>query len=359
MSPLSHVTEYVWDGQNLVSETEQGTTDTYTYDMTGVHTRKHGNTVTSYLKAYHGNVIGSADSTGRLDYDAYGNQIQGDAPDPFGYCGEYYDSETGLIYLRNRYYEPSMGRFITEDPARDGLNWYVYCSGNPIMFVDPSGYLREPGYVDGIWCEDPDAYEFGKNSLVYDSLTTLGEMWGVRPDNRVEIVELANKVREFGRQKTISYKISVVKRFAPKSANSTDIIIMAGDIDKATMASIDMKTAQQYADDLYGKDYDRSQHNALKHTMWAALMTKRFGAKHAKTICNSHEFGAKENLNPDKNQQELMNMDLWNNAQGRILGETFVKSHWYGNYNYELAWKIAKMIDNKEIWVVNWVDGKE
>ena len=54
-----------------------------------------------------------------------------------------------------------------------------------------------------------------------------------------------------------------------------------------------------------------------------------------------------------------MNMDLWNNAQGRILGETFVKSHWYGNYNYELAWKIAKMIDNKEIWVVNWVDGKE
>ena len=54
-----------------------------------------------------------------------------------------------------------------------------------------------------------------------------------------------------------------------------------------------------------------------------------------------------------------LNMDLWNNAQGRILGETFVKSHWYGNYNYELAWKIAKMIDNKEIWVVNWVDGKE
>ena len=59
-------TEYVWDGQNLVSETKQGTTDTYTNDMTGVHTRKHGNTVTSYLKDYHGNVIGTADSTGRL-----------------------------------------------------------------------------------------------------------------------------------------------------------------------------------------------------------------------------------------------------------------------------------------------------
>ena len=115
-------TEYVWDGQNLAAETKQGTTDTYTYDMTGVHTRKHGNIVTSYLKDYHGNVIGTADSTGRLDYDAYGNQIHGETPDPFGYCGEYYDSETGLIYLRNRYYDPSVGRFISEDTHWDPGN---------------------------------------------------------------------------------------------------------------------------------------------------------------------------------------------------------------------------------------------
>ena len=139
MSPLSHVTEYVWDGQNLVSETEQGTTDTYTYDMTGVHTRKHGNTVTSYLKDYHGNVIGSADSTGRLDYDAYGNQLHGETPDPFGYCGEYYDSETGLIYLRNRYYDPATSRMLSEDPARAGTNWYIYCENNPVKYIDPLG----------------------------------------------------------------------------------------------------------------------------------------------------------------------------------------------------------------------------
>ena len=124
---------------NRTTKTEQGTTGTYTYDMTGVHTRKHGNIVTSYLKDYHGNVIGTADSTGRLDYDAYGNQIHGETPDPFGYCGEYQDLCSGLIYLRNRYYDPSIGRFITEDPARDGYNWYVYCSNNPIRYVDPNG----------------------------------------------------------------------------------------------------------------------------------------------------------------------------------------------------------------------------
>ena len=57
----------------------------------------------------------------------------------FGYCGEYYDPELDMIYLRNRYYCPGIGRFITEDPARDGANWYAYCNNNPVMFVDPFG----------------------------------------------------------------------------------------------------------------------------------------------------------------------------------------------------------------------------
>ena len=57
----------------------------------------------------------------------------------FGYCGEYYDPELDMIYLRNRYYSPGIGRFITEDPARDDVNWYAYCKNNPVMFVDPSG----------------------------------------------------------------------------------------------------------------------------------------------------------------------------------------------------------------------------
>ncbi len=57
------------------------------------------------------------------------------------YCGEYTDTESGLIYLRNRYYDPSIGRFITEDPIRDGSNWYIYCDNNPVMYVDPSGLI--------------------------------------------------------------------------------------------------------------------------------------------------------------------------------------------------------------------------
>ena len=46
-----------------------------------------------------------------------------------------------MIYLRNRYYDPSLRRFISEDPAKDGLNWYVYCGNNPVNAVDPWGLM--------------------------------------------------------------------------------------------------------------------------------------------------------------------------------------------------------------------------
>lgn len=74
-------------------------------------------------------------------YDAFGNQIA-DNPayaNPFRYCGEYFDQETGLIYLRARYYDSSIGRFISEDPIKDGVNWYVYCGSDPVNAIDPSG----------------------------------------------------------------------------------------------------------------------------------------------------------------------------------------------------------------------------
>ena len=75
------------------------------------------------------------------DYDAFENEISPDSNDttPFRYCRECYDSETESIYLRARYYNMNTGRFISEDPIKDGLNWYSYCGGNPVMFWDKLG----------------------------------------------------------------------------------------------------------------------------------------------------------------------------------------------------------------------------
>ena len=75
----------------------------------------------------------------------------------FRYRSYIYDEDLGLYYLHNRYYDPETGRFISEDPARDGTNWYAYCNGDSVNYVDPTGlwrtvnlgYQAEPG--DTLW----------------------------------------------------------------------------------------------------------------------------------------------------------------------------------------------------------------
>ena len=292
------------------------------------------------------------DAFGNLVYE-YGTSVE----TPFRYNDQYYDEETGLIYLRNRYYDPTTGRFTQEDPAKDGLNWYVYCANDPVNFVDPWGTIRGPGYnKEGHFSNNPDADDFGEDSLIYSSLVTLGNMWNLKPESRADIEELAARVREIGNQWGIENKIKIAISQAPDSANATDVVLMAGDMDKAYFAASDMKTATEYADRIYDAKNDGSQHNALKHTMWSTLMSKRYGEKYARLTTNAHEFGAEENYNQSDSQQNLMNMDLYNNGKGRELGQTFRKSAWYRNYNDELADAIVVMINSGEIWVVNLID---
>lgn len=47
--------------------------------------------------------------------------------------------------MRARYYEASTGRFVSEDPSRDGANWFAYCQSNPILSVDPDGKRASVG----------------------------------------------------------------------------------------------------------------------------------------------------------------------------------------------------------------------
>ena len=56
-----------------------------------------------------------------------------------GGLGHTADDSTGLTYMRARYYDPAIGRFISEDPAGNGVNWYAYCGNNPANCDDPSG----------------------------------------------------------------------------------------------------------------------------------------------------------------------------------------------------------------------------
>jgi RHS repeat-associated protein len=85
-------------------------------------------------------------------YDAYGSQhctmpggpTECDANTPFGYTGQYQDQESGLLYLRARYYDPATQQFISRDPLEQKTGQpYTYAYGNPVNYVDPAGLEGE------------------------------------------------------------------------------------------------------------------------------------------------------------------------------------------------------------------------
>ena len=88
-------------------------------------------------------------------YTAFGNTTANDSiGNPFRYVGAqgYYQdfSDSGLMLLGARYYDPSMGRFMTLDPIKDGENWYGYVGDNPVLDTDPSGLIAITGGI-GDW----------------------------------------------------------------------------------------------------------------------------------------------------------------------------------------------------------------
>ena len=107
-----------------------------------------------YLYNGHGDVVQIIDQAGNIlnhyEYDEWGNiadQIE-TIDNDFKYCGELYDDETGLYYLRARYYDPSVGRFISKDSVEGSitnplsLNLYTYVENNPLGYFDYTG--QEP-----------------------------------------------------------------------------------------------------------------------------------------------------------------------------------------------------------------------
>jgi RHS repeat-associated protein len=86
-------------------------------------------------------------------YDAYGNLIArvGGSNNPYLFAGQQRDVETGLDYLRARYYDPTLGRFVSADAYEGTLNDpmslhdYQYAHANPVVFTDPSGYSTNVG----------------------------------------------------------------------------------------------------------------------------------------------------------------------------------------------------------------------
>ena len=107
----------------------------------------HDNAYHSYHQDEQGStayITGQGRETENIyQYDAFGNLLEQKeaVTNRILYTGQKYDQETGQYYLRARYYNPVVGRFLQEDTYRgDGLNLYAYCANNPVIYYDPSGH---------------------------------------------------------------------------------------------------------------------------------------------------------------------------------------------------------------------------
>ena len=154
--------------------------DTYYYGK-GLVSSSAGN---YYVQNAHGDVTALTNSAGEITktyaYDPFGAEKNIDPADsnPFRYCSEYYDKGIDKIYLRARTYDPTLGRFTQQDPACDGLNWYVYCSNNPVNLIDPFGLFDHDTRLSYSQTYNEDV-EVLQNELVWlGYLDMSGGGWG-------------------------------------------------------------------------------------------------------------------------------------------------------------------------------------
>jgi RHS repeat-associated protein len=146
-SGITHT--YVYDGANII---EERLSNGQTYDYVqgpGIDRplamKDQAGVVTYYLADHLGSIVQATNASGAVtfsrDYDPFGNPLAGAAMAGVAFTGREWDPETSLYYYRARYYDPRMGRFISEDPIGlgGGPNLFTYVTNSPVNYVDPKG----------------------------------------------------------------------------------------------------------------------------------------------------------------------------------------------------------------------------
>src|SRR5579859_4543888 len=142
---------YAFDGDNLVEETNAtgGVVARYSQGLNiDEPLAMLRSSATSYYQADGlGSVTSLSNGAGaaaqNYTYDSFGNIIAttGSLVNSFRYTGREWDAETSLYYYRARYYDPAVGRLMSEDPIGFDidLSFYRYVRNNPLVYSDPMG----------------------------------------------------------------------------------------------------------------------------------------------------------------------------------------------------------------------------
>ncbi|HSS18625.1 MAG TPA: RHS repeat-associated core domain-containing protein [Pyrinomonadaceae bacterium] len=140
---------YVYDGQDVLLDLNADWSVATKYlNNPGIdnHLRQTSATTGTayYLTDHLGSTAALTDNNAglleQLNYDSFGNS-NGSSRTRYTYTGRERDPDTGLLHYRARFYDPQIGRFISEDPIglAGGINQYGYVSGSPLNATDPSG----------------------------------------------------------------------------------------------------------------------------------------------------------------------------------------------------------------------------
>ena len=145
------MTRYLLHNAQVVLEVDayNGILAEYTY-YPGVdrpHGMRRGGVQYYYVQDAEGNVRGLINTAGAVvasyEYSPQGELVgsTGSVLNPYRYKGREWDAEAGLYFMRARYYDPKVARFVSEDPigVAGGLSLYAFAGGDPVNYSDPSG----------------------------------------------------------------------------------------------------------------------------------------------------------------------------------------------------------------------------
>lgn len=235
------VTEYHMAGDLIASETCNGKTNWYIYDSGAnlVAVNIDGKYYT-YVRNIQNDIVALVDESGKTVvnyvYDSWGKllHITGSLKDtvgiqnPFRYRGYYYDNETGMYYLKNRYYDPELRRFISADKYVMGTgsvlpNIYMYCGNNPVNNYDENGNLFKK-FITAIKKVGKSikkavrhictVVKSAVNKIVgvkVKSSNTIKRTTGIRGIGSVSVSHTTSYFRTDGRAKPITFYSGIVK----------------------------------------------------------------------------------------------------------------------------------------------------
>jgi RHS repeat-associated protein len=142
-------TNFVYDGQDVIKDINSDNSTVEYLNGLGIDDklRQTSSAGTVYFTQDHlGSTRALTDSSGNVvesvNYDSFGNGAS--SLTRYGYTGREWDADANLYYYRNRWYDPQVGRFISEDPIGlgGGMNMYAYVGNDSISNTDPSGLRK-------------------------------------------------------------------------------------------------------------------------------------------------------------------------------------------------------------------------